>query len=259
MVEEASDFVYRLRPMKDYTLDELRYHYLWFSTRRGFKDTNDANIGRFIDQNPLLLKSLRLHFNDSGINELINKMDDTGICCFTKSIPTRKCRRHFPNGNNSICIKYNKVKIEKALNESKYAIYNPFHDIHYEKDPFKLETDGDFHIAISKNSNEIQYIPICNLCDKHELEKVIYFLLTNLDYQFAIQNETRIIMGGRNLCYLDRIKNGYKVLIPEDAIEEVILYDKKKEFIKCLCDISHISNKIKFYAATTTRSNAPKR
>ena len=35
-------------------------------------------------------------------------------------------------------------------------------------------------------------------------------------------------MGGRNLCYLDRIKNGYKVLIPEDAIEEVILYDKKK-------------------------------
>lgn len=37
-------------------------------------------------------------------------MAHIGVCCFTKTLPSNKTKGKFPNGENSICIEYDKEK-----------------------------------------------------------------------------------------------------------------------------------------------------
>lgn len=243
---EEESYVYRLRSINDKTIEELQKPYLWFSLRKGFNDANDANIGKFIDKNPNLEKCLRLRYNDEGIKEFKEQLDNTGICCFTKSLPSFKERSHFPNKEKTICIKYNKNKIVKCLLESRYAIANPFHDVVYLKCPMILKKDGNYHIAIKSNKNEIQYESIYSLVsDPHLFDELIYRLLSTINIKFKKQKETRIILGGRNLRYLKDGANGYEVDIPQDAIEQVFVYDDcPQDYVKQLRNIQYLANKI---------------
>lgn len=243
---EEESFVYRLRPINDKTIEELQKPYLWFSLRKGFNDANDANIGIFIDKNPILEKCLRLRYNDEGIKELKEQLDNTGICCFTKYLPSCKERSHFPNKEKTICIKYNKNKIVKRLFESNYAIANPFHDVVYAQSAIKLTDDGETHIAIKSDENGIQYESIYSLVsDPHLFDELIYRLLSTIDSKFKKQNETRIILGGRNLRYLKNGANGYEVDILQDAIEQVFVYENcPQDYVKQLRNIQYLANKI---------------
>ena len=55
--------IYRVRPANEYTIDELKNSYLWFSRPKGFKgDIDDANICAFFliygFQDPRALKGI---------------------------------------------------------------------------------------------------------------------------------------------------------------------------------------------------------
>lgn len=112
MKQGHSNFCYRLRPMNEMTIDELDNHYLWFSKRSGFNDKCDANIGAFIEDTPHIKRGLLLRYSKEDIDELIRQMDNLGICCFTKKLPSKKNLIKFPNGRKSICVEYNKKIIE---------------------------------------------------------------------------------------------------------------------------------------------------
>ena len=77
---KSQNSIFRVRPVKKYTLDELVNCYLWFSKPAGFKgDANDANISAFITDTPAiergfkyvcpkLLKTVDIHPPKTGIS-----------------------------------------------------------------------------------------------------------------------------------------------------------------------------------------------
>lgn len=60
--------IYRIRPVNDYTIDELNNHYLWFTRRSGFNDHNDANVGTFLNKNKVLANTFKRLFNSEVRN-----------------------------------------------------------------------------------------------------------------------------------------------------------------------------------------------
>lgn len=238
---------YRLRPTNGYTLDELKNGYLWFSLRSGFKDVNDANVGAFIKDTPQILRGLELIYTEEGVKEFVRLMDNTGICCFTKSFPKKETLFYFPNGKRSLCLEYDRQKLEDYFVNSKYAIAAPFKDIVYCKHPTKMKTNGDYHILTYKDKNGCMYESVYTLFgDPKKIDYLLHLLLTRLDVKFWKQYESRIIIGGRNQKYLKDGDNGYKIEIPMDAISQVYLYEKPTDaFLKELYNIPHIKNKIK--------------
>lgn len=69
------DSIYRVRPANCYTIDELRKSYLWFSRPIGFKgDTNDANIGAFINDTNAIKRGFEYLFPDFPYSEFCELM-----------------------------------------------------------------------------------------------------------------------------------------------------------------------------------------
>lgn len=237
---------YRLRPMNDLTIDELDNHYLWFSKRAGFKDKYDANIGAFIMDTPQIEKGLQLRYTKEGINELVRQMDNIGICCFTKKLPSPNTLHKFPKGKQSICVEYNKDIIEDFFLNSIYALAYPFKNVVYSEEPTKIESDGSYHILTKKHKNGYEYSSINAIfSDVRKEDKLFELLLTRVNIKYKKQKEMRIILGGRNLDYFDVSQAGYKIEIPQEAISKVILINNPNpSFRQKLERIDSIKNKI---------------
>lgn len=226
--------IYRIRPCNGYTIDEIENHYLWFSRRRGFKDVNDANIGAFLDNNEKLLQALQKILTPEGIKELREKMDCTGICCFTDRIPTTKERRKFPKSQKGICLEYNHEVIEAYFKNSHYALTNCFYNVQYFPKPIVFAEDDGYHILAERTAEGgFIYRSILELSTTEKgLDTLVKLLLTRINANFHHQNEKRIILGGRNIPSFEPDLLGYKVEIPENAIVAIHTYkDTPQEFV----------------------------
>ncbi len=231
--------VYRIRPCNDLTIDEIQNHYLWFSRRSGFNDPDDANIGAFIDNNEVLREAFEQELTPQGIETFLNKMECTGICCFTDKKPSSRMKDRFPGGKNCICIEYDKNKIESFF-LNKYALANCFCEVLYFKSPIVFEQDGKYHILTQKDKDGFLYESVLGLTrTERDMEKLIKILLTRINSQYYFQNEQRIILGGRNIPSFDPNISGYQVQIPKDAFLKIHRYkDTEKEFINKLSGTS---------------------
>ena len=223
--------IYRIRPINDYTIDELNNHYLWFSRRSGFKDHNDANIGAFLDNNELIQRAFERIFSPEEIQELRTKMDCTGICCFTGEKPSYKNKSHYPGGDDCICVEYNLERIEFYFLE-KYYLPNCISKVYYFDSPVIFEQDGNYHILTQKDKNGCLYESMREIVrTEKNLDKFIKLLLTRIDSKFHYQNEMRIILGGPRIPSFDPNLLGYKISIPENAITKIHLYkDTSRHF-----------------------------
>ena len=240
-------YCYRLRPMNDLTIDELDNHYLWFSKRSGFNDKCDANIGAFIEDTPHIKRGLLLRYSEEDIEELIKQMDNVGICCFTKKIPSNKNLGLFPNGRKSICVEYKKNIIEKHF-LNRYALAHPFKNVVYDDQPTKIKSDGNYHILIKKYKDGCLYQSIYEIfSDIRKVDKLFELLLTRINAKFSKQKEMRIILGGRILENLDTSLAGYKIEIPPDAISKIYLHNNPSlSYCQKLEKISSIKGKLEY-------------
>jgi len=238
-----SDSVFRLRPMNNKTIDELNTPYLWFSRSSSFNDPNDANIKAFIENSSIVKDALKRHLTEQSYNKFIELMNCTGICCFTKALPSVKSRLDFPKGFNSICIEYDKEILEDFFLKSKFAINNCFTDVLYCKNPLKLNDEGDYHILSSieyldssdpEETDTVKqnclYESLLSLTrNEKDLEHLIILLLSRICCKFHRQHELRIILGGRNIPDFNPNIRGYQVVIPPEAILKVHLYGQSKK------------------------------
>lgn len=229
--------VYRIRPCNDLTIDEIENHYLWFSRRCGFNDSNDANIGAFLDNNMVLREAFERILTPEGIKYFRKIMECTGICCFTNKKPTNKKRHCFPSGNNCICIEYNREILENHF-ISKYSLADCFCEVQYFDSPILFEKDGESHILTKKDKDGRLYESVKELVRlEKNREKLIKLLLTRINSKHRIQNEQRIILGGKNIPSFASDVSGYRVQIPKDAISNIYIFQNTDEgFIKKLSD-----------------------
>lgn len=241
------NYCYRLRPMNDLTIEELNNHYLWFSKRSGFNDECDANIGAFIEDTPQIKSGLQLRYSREEIDEIIRRMDNIGICCFTKKLPSKKNLVLFPNGKKSICVEYNKKIIEDYF-LNKYALAHPFKNVIYDAQPTKIESDGNYHILTKKYKDGCLYQSIYDIfSDIRKVDDFFELLLTRINARYSIQKEMRIILGGRILENLDTSLAGYKIEIPKDAISKIYLLNTPSlSYCQELEKISSIKWKLEF-------------
>lgn len=229
--------VYRIRPCNDLTIDEIQNHYLWFSRRSGFNDPDDANIGAFLDNNEVLRETFERKLTTEGIEFFRNKMECTGICCFTDKKPSSRMKNRFPGGKDCVCIEYDKDKIESFF-QNKYALVNCFCEVLYFNSPIIFELDGKYHILTKKDKEGFLYESVLGLTrTEKDKEKLIKILLTRINSQYHFQNEQRIILGGRNIPSFDSNISGYQVQIPKDAIVNIHKYkDTDEDFINKITD-----------------------
>lgn len=215
--------------MNERTIDELTTPYLWFSRSSCFNDPNDANMKAFIDNSNIVKDALKRYLNDQGFNEFIQLMNCTGICCFTKELPTKEEKKIFPKGYKSICIEYDKEILEQYFLKSSYAIEDCFKNVIYAEDPLKIIDDGEYHILASEDINGKRYDSLLTLTqNEKEMERLITLLLTRISDNYKDQKEIRIILGGRNIPDFNPSTKGYKVPIPMASIINVFLYGESQ-------------------------------
>lgn len=245
------DNIYRIRPANNFTIDELRNSYLWFSRPIGFKgDTNDANISAFIDNTDAIKRGIEYSLPNFPYKSFCEQMSHTGICCFTYEFPDNNRVRKFPkcSNGNCICIEYDKHKLEDFfLNHKSTPIYPCFIPVVYADNPTKLQTDGEWSILWSKDKDGEFYKTIPGILHEHprELDTFIRMLLTRISSKFKAQKEERIILGGYNIPSHDNNLLGYRIPIPEDTIKNVIVYPTvHKSYVDELGAITSIKEKI---------------
>lgn len=243
--------IFRVRYCDENTIDELTNSYLWFSRPLNFKgDTKDANIGVFVTDTDAIKRGLMYVDPNFDFDKWYNSMSFTGICCFTKYLPSLKELRHFPKctKGNAICIEYNKNSLQDFLvNKSKHSIYPCFNEVVYSPNPTKIEMCDEWSILWEKDENGCLYKTIPSILNEHprEFDKFIRILLTRIDLKFEKQSEERIILGGTNIPPHDDKTRGYKITIPSNCISKVYIYPKVSvEYIEKLYKIDSIKNKI---------------
>ncbi len=243
--------IYRVRPANDYTIDELKNSYLWFSRPIGFKgDVNDANIGAFITDTDAIKRGIDYCIPDFPYKSWYERMGHTGICCFTSEMPDSKTIKKFPKCTKSqcLCIEYNKEMLEEFfLNHKSYPIYPCFNPVVYDTNPTKLETCDDWSILWQKDENGSLYKTIPGILYEHprECDTFMRMLLTRISSKFSVQKEERIILGGCNIPSHDNDLLGYSIPIPENAINKIAIYPNVEEdYIDQLKEITSIKNKI---------------
>ncbi|MCR5696875.1 MAG: hypothetical protein K6G73_07875 [Marinilabiliaceae bacterium] len=249
--------IYRYRDATQKTIEELKTPYLWFPTREGFNDVNDANIHALFAKNPEFLEKLRELAGDQYIQKYEGALDTTGICCFTRSLRSKKGLSHFP-GKKSIAIVYNKGRLLEFLANTYYINTKKFaRNIRYSKNPTYLFgwDNNKNDIAVDSFDNVIRYEPIARaLSDEKIHDSLIANAFSVLDTKYRKQNEFRIIMGCNiieiniELEKIIQIGNGYKVNVSNDTIEKVYVYPNTPNwFIDELNKISSLEGKIKSY------------
>ena len=221
-----SKVVYRLRPFSENTLDEIINSYLWFSKPIGFKDDQDSNIKAYFDNCDILRKEFKTRFGRIFIEDMFMKMRHIGICCFTSKRPTYNQRKNFPNGNNSICVEYDKVLLETFFLNNEYALANCFMSVEYFKNPTIFVKDGEYHIITKEDKNGYLSESIKSICyNEKALDRFMWTLFTRIDKKFKRQKESRIILAGRNITQFDDSICGYRVDIPSEAIKNIYIYE----------------------------------
>ena len=250
----GSNVTYRVRPLNKNTLDELTNSYLWFSRPSAFKgDSKDGNIGAFVTDTPAIKKGFLLMWPDFPFEEWYRKMDHTGICCFTTQIPTSDEMSHFPRCKNGkgICIEYDKLKLTNYFARESSVILRPeFFKVIYNENPTKLDSCDKWSILWEdcgeKGEKRYRTIPeIFSYSHPRDKDEFIYKLLTRLNSRFKNQKEERLIIGSPLAPSHEEQIQGYKVPIPNDAINHIFVYPKVGDIFKrALQNIESIKNKI---------------
>lgn len=216
--------VYRLRPLNDRTIEELKEPYLWFSKPSGFTgDVNDSNIRLMIDDNEIIKKAFSFVLNEDGINELNDRMEHIGVCCFTKTLPSNKTKDRFPNGKNSICIEYDKEKLSDYF-LNKENMPDCFKEVIYHNEPITVESEDDYHFLYKTEANGLIYKSIYEMQrdPKKFMDELLFFLLTRISTKFKKQKELRIIWAGYRIKTNE--EKGYHIGIPENCIKCIYIY-----------------------------------
>lgn len=231
--------IYRLRPYNENTINELKEPYLWFSKPSAYKDVEDSNVRLMIEGNEILQKAFSLLLNEQGIAELKKLMAHTGICCFTKDIPSAQDRFAFPNGRKSICIEYDNEKLAEYFLSVK-GMPDCFKEVVYSDTPIKIETDGNYHILMRKDEDGDLYESILQVKydPKHFMDKLLFFLLTRINERYCRQKEFRIIWAGFRIKESEDL--GYHINIPKDCIKYIHLYlDTQDYFKKSIAELGY--------------------
>ena len=222
--------IYRIRPLNNYSVDELKNSYLWFSRPNGFKgDFNDANIREFVENTKAIKNGINRTFPKFPYNEWYEEMGKIGICCFTISRPSFYGISRFPGckRGKGICIEYNKEVLEDFFNNHNSYPLNPcFRQIEYTDKPTRLEMLDDYSILWEKTEYGKWYRTLPEILHSHprELDKFLFKLLTRIDKKFKRQKEERIILGGRSIPDLNPDLKGYKIYIPTETINRIYVY-----------------------------------
>lgn len=215
--------VYRLRPSTQRTIEELTENYIWFSRPCEFNDNDDANIVAFAEANENIKQALNRVF--ASYSTFAEQISLSGICCFSKSLPEFNVWKKFPGGNSGIFIEYDKEKLEEHF-ICRYGIGNCFKDVEYLLDQltFRSSTEQGYDVlwTIDDDGGLIyKSLEGSVMRDPRDMEKFLFKLLTRINIRYSIQNETRIILGGRNIPASSPGTKGYKISIPADFITKI--------------------------------------
>lgn len=243
--------IYRVRPANEYTIDELKNSYLWFSRPKGFKgDIDDANICAFFNNTEVIKRGFEFSFPNFPYEEFFERMSHTGICCFTNELPNNEIAKKFPkcSKGNCLCIEYDRRGLEEFfLNHRSTPICPCFIPVVYDDNPTKLETCDKWSFLWSEDENGKFYKTIPGILYEHPrvFDSFIRILLTRLSSRFSAQKEERIILGGCNIPSHDENLLGYRVSIPEDLINTIIVYPNvNTDYVNQLKAITSIKDKI---------------
>jgi hypothetical protein len=222
--------IYRLRPAEVTTIDELANNYLWFSRPTGFKDSEDANIIAFTNENENVKDAFDRVFLSH--NFLAEELRNIGICCFTEYLPKDEKWKCFPKGHNGIFIEYNREKLEQYFLD-KYFLGDCFKKVEYLKDQLLLRssTEDDYDILWDVCEDGELYLSIRGDIerDAKKMDEFILKLLTRINIKFKEQNELRIILSGCRIPSRKPDLKGYQVPIPSDFIERIYVLPKTPE------------------------------
>ena len=247
-----TDYIYRVRPINEFTLDELRNSYLWFSRPEAFKgDVEDANIAAFVENTPAIKNGFLSICHKFPFEEWYEKLGHTGICCFTQEYPTSQDISHFPKckEGKGVCIAYNKNGVEQFLREHSIPrITRGFNKVVYDEDPTRIETCDEWSILWEKFEDFKYYRTIKEIfLSSHERDRdeFLYKLFTRINSRFSYQKEERLILGGVFIPSHDADIKGYKIPIPINLIEKILVYPKvPRKWGDELNKIGSIKNKI---------------
>ncbi|MDN3620431.1 hypothetical protein QWY81_13270 [Polaribacter undariae] len=231
------DKIFRLRPIDNFTIEELNEGYLWFSRPTEYKDNEDSNIFSFIKENESIDDSFNRIYTD---NDKIGKLSKLiGICCFTKTLPKLNIWKIFPKGYNGIFIEYDKNIIEQHFIDT-IGLGDCFKNVEYISRPTLFKSYSK-HDIIWKNYEDggASYKSLREIeKDPRLLDQLFLKMFTRINEKFSSQNEARIIIANENIPdYSENIK-GYKIKIPKKSILNIhVKSNTSKKFIKTLNDL----------------------
>jgi hypothetical protein len=217
--------IYRLRPSKETTIEELKDCYLWLSRPTGYKDIEDSNVLAFAEANENIKDSFNRVF--SNYFELAQEANNNGICSFTDSLPELKKWKKFPGGNNGIFIEYDRQILSEYFMKS-YGIGDCFNQVEYLVEPIIIKKCDDYHILWEKyKDGSFLYISLWQIeHDSKLMDRLFLKLFTRINKKYKEQKELRIILGGRNIPDKTNNNIGYKIQIPIDSIKAIYVQPK---------------------------------
>ncbi len=233
--------IYRLRPASSISVDEIRNHYLWFARPYTFKDIDDSNIVSFIEKNESIKSSFERIFND--YKEVAKQVSCAGICCFTETLPAKRKWKHFPNKVlNGLCIEYDKYLLEQFFKNTR-GIVDCFKKIDYQEEPILFQSYSKPNDIVWKVFDDSILYKSMRAIEKDVrlMDELFLKMFTRLNIKFVNQKEVRIILGGGNIPDKSDNIQGYKVVIPKEAIKKVYFHSKMpKKIIKEIISIPNI-------------------
>lgn len=248
-----TDYIYRVRPINEFTLDELKNSYLWFSRPCGFSgDFYDSNIRAFVEDTQAIKNGIELVNPKFPFEEWYNGISKIGICCFTRKHPQKSLLKRFPKCYNgsAICLEYNKRELISFFeNHPTHPLHPCFHKVSYARNPTRLEMCGDWSVLWDIHNGYKEFRPLASILYSHprEFDKFIFKLLTRINSKFKKQHEERIIIGGCNIPDLSPDILGYKIKIPESLINRIYIYPNvSSKFRNELMKIESFKAKINF-------------
>lgn len=246
-----SNSIFRVRPISEFTLDELQNSYLWFSRPTEFKgDYNDANIGAFITDTPAIAKGLKYANPNFHYEEWYEKMSHIGICCFTRHLPTKSQIKKFSGckSGKAICIEYNRAALAEFFEKHpQYPIVPCFRRIQYASKPTILESLDQWSILWDTYNGFKTYKTIPGILNEHPrvFDEFIFRLLTRISSKFKHQEEERIILGGCFIPSHEPNVTGYRIPIPNEITTYIYVYPSTPlKFKHSISQITELKDKI---------------
>lgn len=217
-----NEIIYRLRPVSDKTIEELTEPYLWFSRPTEYKDSDDANIIAFSEENTTVKELFEQIFGNA--EKLGEELSRLGMCCFTKCLPKATEWRRFPKGHNSIFIEYDKKILEKYFIE-KYYLGNCFKEVQYKEHPIILESsDKNGYDVLWEETKDGEYYKSLRgdiARDQKLMDEFIMRFITTINIRYEKQDKERIILPYRAIQNAPQDVLGYRIKIPKESIRKI--------------------------------------